>query len=180
MLNQSVQRSSVGCCTIKYSILDNRAVTIESDGGEPGMLFRCHHNTSNLLERKSNPKLVDGKIELHWITDENSELINSFSLLQRFIFIIKVSEQAHHPFMCPSIGVLWVPQNIYNDYIQDRGIDEESIGELLGTKIVVHGIFQRMTLLEELILLLITRFLILLPYLRMLLLVMFMWLSAKD
>ena len=82
--------------------------------------------------------------------------------------------------MCPSIGVLWVPQHIYDDYIQDRGIYEESIGEFLSTKIVVHGIFQRTTLLEELILLLITCLLIFLPYLRMLLLVMFMWLSAKN
>ena len=74
--------------------------------------------------------------------------------------------------MCPSIGVLWVPQQVSDDTIHDQGIDEEPLGELLGTGIVVRGLSHRMTPLEELLLLLITSLLVFFLSLRMLLLVM--------
>ena len=74
--------------------------------------------------------------------------------------------------MCPSIGVFWVPQHIYDDYIHDCGIYYELLGELTGTKIVVHGLFRLTTHLKILLIVLITFFLVLIPSLRMILLEM--------
>ena len=128
-------------------------------------------------KENSNPKVVNGNIGLQRILDDDSEPINYFTLFQRFSFIREVFERAHHPYMCPSISVFWVPQHVSDDYIHDRGIDEEPLGELPGTKIMVHALFHRTTLLEEILLLLVTRLLVFLPSLRMLLLVMLYVLS---